>query len=111
MTSHSMRNKAPLVLPPEKGSFPLDREQACSEKGSIYRTCLRDHNNSSSICRQKARDYFECRMDHGLMQREPWDKLGLGDDQIEEKSAPIDVHTKEQTGWVAGAKYRQRPSS
>lgn len=58
-----MRNKAPLVLPPEKGSFPLDREQACSEKGSIYRTCLRDHNNSSSICRQKARDYFECRMD------------------------------------------------
>ena len=63
MTSHSLRNKAPLVLPPEKGSFPLDREQACSEKGSIYRTCLRDHNNSSSICRQKARDYFECRMD------------------------------------------------
>jgi hypothetical protein len=45
------------------------------------------------------------------MQREPWDKLGLGDDQLEEKSAPIDVHTKEQTGWVAGAKYRQRPSS
>lgn len=47
----------------------------------------------------------------GLMQREPWDKLGLADDQLEEKSAPIDVHTKEQTGWVAGAKYRQRPSS
>jgi hypothetical protein len=63
MTSHSLRNKAPLVLPPEKGSFPLDREQACSEKGGIYRTCLREHNNSSSICRQKARDYFECRMD------------------------------------------------
>jgi hypothetical protein len=45
------------------------------------------------------------------MMREPWEKLGLADDQIDEKSAPIEAHTKEQTGWVAGAKYKQRPSS
>jgi len=109
MTSHSLRGKAPLVLPPEKGSFPLDREQECSELGLIYRTCLRDNNNSSStVCRSKARDYFECRMERGLMKREPWDKLGLGDDPNETAATVVDHRTKQETGWVAGARFRQQ---
>jgi len=106
MTSHSMRNKAPLVLPPEKGSFPLDRESVCADKGSVYRKCLLEHDNSSTICRQKARDYFECRMDNGLMKREPWEKLGLGDDQLESSDTKKGT-TKEKSGWVAG-KRRER---
>lgn len=136
MTSHTLRNKAPLVLPPEKGSFPLDREHECSEKGTIYRNCLRENNNSSTLCRPKAKDYFECRMQRyastgssacdgryaahqphhpcrGLMQREEWEKIGLGEQQEAPPAAnPSEQVSKEQTGWVAGARHRQqRPSN
>jgi hypothetical protein len=35
--------------------------------------------NQNTLCREKARDYFKCRMDKGLMDHEEWNRLGYAD--------------------------------
>jgi hypothetical protein len=41
--------------------------------------CLRENGNQNTECREKAKDYLECRMNHQLMLKEEWKKLGFGD--------------------------------
>lgn len=41
--------------------------------------CLHEKKQQNSECRSTAKDYFECRMNHGLMDKEEWQKLGYGD--------------------------------
>lgn len=47
-----------------------------------YMLCLREHDNNNSFCRKESQDYLSCRMDHNLMAKEDWSKLGF-----EEKSS------------------------
>jgi cytochrome c oxidase assembly protein subunit 19 len=65
--------------PPEKGSFPLDHLGECKNVVERVLQCMRDHKQEARFCRQEFRDYLQCRMERGLMQKEEWDKLGLDD--------------------------------
>lgn len=43
-----------------------------------YMKCLKTHKLDSGRCRLEAKDYLGCRMDNGLMERDSFDNLGLG---------------------------------
>ncbi|XP_064645304.1 cytochrome c oxidase assembly protein COX19-like [Lineus longissimus] len=70
--------------PPEKGSFPLDHEGECKGFMIKYLQCLRKKDFENATCRQESKDYLQCRMEHKLMAKEEWKKLGYED--IEKKS-------------------------
>lgn len=44
--------------------------------------CLAENRSQNTMCRDIAKEYLGCRMDHNLMSREDWSKLGF-DDKIE----------------------------
>jgi len=67
--------------PPDKGSFPLDRENVCKPYYAKYMICLLENKNSASACREQSKEYLECRMEKGLMAKEDWDKLGFNKEQ------------------------------
>ncbi|KAI0762737.1 hypothetical protein C8Q74DRAFT_1206770 [Fomes fomentarius] len=65
------------VQPPDRGSFPLDHYGECKQYMTTYLDCLRKNKNNSTPCRHLNRDYLECRMARGLMDRDEWQNLGL----------------------------------
>ena len=65
--------------PPDKGSFPLDHDGECKSFYLKYMVCLHEKKMDASACRQESKDYLGCRMDHGLMARESWNRLGYSD--------------------------------
>uniref|UniRef100_A0A1I7XBY0 Cytochrome c oxidase assembly protein COX19 n=1 Tax=Heterorhabditis bacteriophora TaxID=37862 RepID=A0A1I7XBY0_HETBA len=79
--------KVQSVSPPLKGSFPLDHEGICKlEMLSLlklfnltvfrYMCCLHEKKQLNTECRDNAKAYFKCRMEHGLMDNDEWEKLG-----------------------------------
>ncbi|KCV70131.1 hypothetical protein H696_03592 [Fonticula alba] len=74
--------------PPERGSFPLDRTDACRLAMSLYMDCLREAANDTSKCRDLAQSYLECRMNTGLMEKDNMSNLGFKDNAA--ASAPTD---------------------
>ena len=64
---------------PDKGSFPLDHDGECKKFYIKYMMCLNETKNDASSCRQASKDYLECRMEKGLMEKESWSKLGYSD--------------------------------
>ena len=79
MASNTFGQKTFTPTAPEKGSFPLDHEGECKKPMLHYMICLRQHSNNNAECRSLAKDYLDCRMNHRLMIREDWNKLGFGD--------------------------------
>ena len=73
-------------VPPEKGSFPLDREGECKKFYAKYMLCLMENKNNASECKNESKDYLGCRMDKGLMARESWSRLGYADTEDKEKA-------------------------
>jgi cytochrome c oxidase assembly protein subunit 19 len=67
------------TTPPDKGSFPIDHEGDCKKRMLLFMRCLAKNNNDNSLCRTEAKEYLDCRMEHGLMQKEEWKKLGFHD--------------------------------
>ncbi|KAI0768632.1 hypothetical protein BD413DRAFT_479070 [Trametes elegans] len=65
------------VSPPDRGSFPLDHYGECKQFMQAYLDCLRTNGSNSTPCRHLNRDYLECRMARGLMERDDWRNLGL----------------------------------
>lgn len=41
--------------------------------------CLQLHRDDSTVCRQEAKTYLECRMNNDLMAKEEWKSLGYHD--------------------------------
>lgn len=73
----SFSQKRLQYIPPEKGSFPLDHEGHCKKFMLKYFGCLRENRDNNSACREQSKEYLECRMKHGLMAQESWEKLGF----------------------------------
>lgn len=79
------------LLPPERGSFPLDHDGVCMLTGECkdlvtdYLRCLKNHKNDNGQCRHLSKAYLECRMNKcvlansNLMERDDMDNLGFGD--------------------------------
>ncbi|KAH6917437.1 hypothetical protein BKA70DRAFT_1252162 [Coprinopsis sp. MPI-PUGE-AT-0042] len=65
------------VNPPDRGSFPLDHFGECKDKMTLYMKCLRENGSTSSPCRSLSRDYLDCRMQRGLMEKDDFKNLGL----------------------------------
>ncbi|KIM85482.1 hypothetical protein PILCRDRAFT_817510 [Piloderma croceum F 1598] len=63
--------------PPDRGSFPLDHYGECKKQMMQYMDCLRQNSSTSTPCRVLSKDYLDCRMNHGLMERDEWKNLGL----------------------------------
>ncbi|KIK71422.1 hypothetical protein GYMLUDRAFT_334334 [Collybiopsis luxurians FD-317 M1] len=72
------------VTPPDRGSFPLDHYAECKEQMTLYMNCLKNNANTSEACRDLTKQYLDCRMQKGLMQREGWASLGL--ENVDKKS-------------------------
>ncbi|GME67812.1 unnamed protein product [[Candida] boidinii] len=82
------------TTPPDRGSFPLDHFGDCTEQMKKYLNCLKIvRNDNAPNCRLLAKDYLECRMQHELMDRVSWDRLGLPDDKATNNSADSNTAT------------------
>ncbi len=68
------------VSPPERGVFVLDHEGECKDFMKTYLQCLKENKKDYYPCREKSRNYLQCRMDKGLMAKENMDNLGLGEE-------------------------------
>ncbi|CEF64430.1 Cytochrome c oxidase assembly protein COX19 [Strongyloides ratti] len=67
------------VSAPLKGSFPLDYKGDCKLEMLKYMICLNEHKSKNSECRMEAKNYFSCRMERGLMDKDDWKTLGYKD--------------------------------
>ncbi|KAI8056865.1 cytochrome c oxidase assembly protein COX19, partial [Syncephalis plumigaleata] len=63
--------------PPARGSFPLDHYGDCRESMQRYMDCLRQNKQSIEACRDLSKAYLQCRMEHGLMERDHMKNLGF----------------------------------
>jgi cytochrome c oxidase assembly protein subunit 19 len=88
-----------FIKPPLKGSFPLDHDGTCADLVQEYLLCMKkfatisqEHSKltSQDICRGLVVKYFDCRMKHGLMEREEWEALGLEEHHISNKRGQPD---------------------
>ncbi|KAI9572755.1 hypothetical protein HD554DRAFT_1989183, partial [Boletus coccyginus] len=66
------------ATPPDRGSFPLDHDGECRDKMMQYMACLKKNSSTSTPCRSSSKQYLECRMSKGLMERDDFKNLGLG---------------------------------
>ncbi|KAF9535472.1 hypothetical protein CPB83DRAFT_841809 [Crepidotus variabilis] len=62
---------------PDRGSFPLDHYGECKDKMMLYMSCLKQNGSASTPCRVLSKDYLDCRMHNGLMERDDWKNLGM----------------------------------
>ncbi|KAF8807275.1 hypothetical protein BYT27DRAFT_7223118 [Phlegmacium glaucopus] len=62
---------------PDRGSFPLDHFGECKSKMQLYMACLKENSSTSTPCRNLSKDYLDCRMSKGLMEKDEWKNLGL----------------------------------
>lgn len=69
---------------PDKGSFPLDHFQECGEQAEAYRVCLAQVSNIPKKCKELAAAYLECRMNTGLMEKQPLEDLGFTEENTQE---------------------------
>lgn len=83
MSASTFGQKRFVPVPPDKGSFPLDHENACKQQMVQYMNCLQLNRDNSTICRDEAKKYLECRMNNNLMAKEEWKSLGFTDQQNE----------------------------
>ncbi|KAI9511786.1 hypothetical protein F5148DRAFT_959441, partial [Russula earlei] len=60
------------VTPPNRGAFPLDHYGECKAFMTQYLECLKKNASTSSECRHLNRDYLNCRMQNGLMEKDEW---------------------------------------
>lgn len=66
-------------IPPDKGSFPIDHENACKKTMIEYLKCLQSNKLNNDKCRESSKEYLKCRMDNNLMAKEDWKNLGYSD--------------------------------
>ena len=102
-----MNARTPRPIPPDYGSFPLDRERKCTEPMTALVECLKRNNNVHSECKHLTRAYMECRATNGLMTvitSDSLDQHGLSAAEIERAkgSAQPYSRSKEKEGFIAG---------
>ncbi|SOV16157.1 cytochrome c oxidase assembly protein COX19, putative [Plasmodium gaboni] len=69
--------KRQLVKKPDRGSFLLDHNNECTSMKEKYLKCLKENNNDHICCRDHSKEYFICRMDNNLLERQSLNDLGF----------------------------------
>ncbi|TCD60979.1 Cytochrome c oxidase assembly protein cox19 [Steccherinum ochraceum] len=90
------------VNPPDRGSFPLDHYGECKEYMKSYLNCLRKNSSTSTPCRHLNREYLDCRMSNGLMDRDDWKNLGLSNLPQDKAEAPTDLPSSSSSSTASG---------
>ncbi|KAL5032457.1 hypothetical protein BDV3_001021 [Batrachochytrium dendrobatidis] len=65
------------AIAPERGAFPMDLDGVCGAAVRDYISCVRSSSGETMKCRELARLYLSCRMDHGLMEKDDFANLGF----------------------------------
>ncbi|KAE8232069.1 hypothetical protein CF326_g2900 [Tilletia indica] len=65
--------------PPEFGSFPIDHDGECKDAMKAYMACLKANRMDNGQCRALSKQYLECRMAKGLMEKHDLGDLGFKD--------------------------------
>merc|ERR1712086_257924 len=95
------------ILPPDFGSFPLDREGKCKEFMLGYLQCVSRNRHDGLPCEDVAKRYLECRMNKGLMAKTDLKGLGYFDHGDEGAQSSIKIEDegkkKETAGFTAGS--------
>ncbi|KAL1737496.1 hypothetical protein EV714DRAFT_266298 [Schizophyllum commune] len=73
--------------PPDRGSFPLDHYGECKDYMTAYMGCLKTNKNDSTPCRPLSKNYLDCRMRKGLMEKDEWQNLGFKAEHGKEQPA------------------------
>eukprot|EP00931_Biecheleriopsis_adriatica_P077748 TRINITY_DN51253_c0_g1_i1.p1 TRINITY_DN51253_c0_g1~~TRINITY_DN51253_c0_g1_i1.p1 ORF type:complete len:138 (+),score=31.09 TRINITY_DN51253_c0_g1_i1:67-480(+) len=104
MSEASMGRRIMPGKPPDKGSFPLDHFNECTQLKEEYVKCLKTNSHDNMSCRYLSKMYLECRMDKNLMRKEPMAQLGFTeeDSQPKQPRKKEKKKIKEDTGWVVG---------
>jgi cytochrome c oxidase assembly protein subunit 19 len=90
MASNTFGQKIFQPKPPIQGSFPLDHEGDCKRTMLEYMLCMSRERNDSSKCRQQAKAYLECRMEHNLMEKRPLDTFGYENEPVKDDAKKSD---------------------
>mmetsp|Transcript_32609 Transcript_32609/g.49141 ORF Transcript_32609/g.49141 Transcript_32609/m.49141 type:complete len:122 (-) Transcript_32609:1489-1854(-) len=109
MSSMNFSSSKQYVRPPQRGIFPLDHDAECKVFMKLYLECLKESRDVHHKCREKSKEYLQCRMDHELMAKENLDEMGFGRDQKVVGAEEYDK-SKEKAGFVAG-KHIDKPNS
>lgn len=88
---------APDIVSPRADTLPGD----CKTFMLSYMKCLKANKSDSGECRLEARGYLQCRMDHGLMDQDDMQNLGLGD--VGGDKGPAVAASTTQTGGAAAS--------
>lgn len=67
----------PSVIPPDKGSFPIDHFKECEQLVQKYIKCVNKHQMMPKRCQDFQIEYLDCRMKNGLMNQETMENLGF----------------------------------
>ncbi|CRH03651.1 cytochrome c oxidase assembly protein COX19, putative [Plasmodium relictum] len=81
-----MDKKRSLVKKPDRGSFPLDHNNECTSIKNRYLKCLKENNNDHVSCREYSKQYFICRMDNNLLEKQSLNNLGFFENEINHES-------------------------
>ncbi|CAA9990057.1 cytochrome c oxidase assembly protein COX19, putative [Plasmodium knowlesi strain H] len=81
-----MDKKRSIVKKPDRGSFLLDHNSECTSIKNDYLKCLKEHNNDHVSCREYSKEYFICRMDRNLLEKQSLNDLGFSENEINHES-------------------------
>lgn len=69
------------VIPPLKGSFPLDHRGICKAAMVEWTQCMMKNHWNSSLCRSEAAGYLRCRAENNLMDLDEITLLGFTEEE------------------------------
>lgn len=69
------------AVPPERGAFPLDFTGECNQLVKKYLDCLQNNKNDGVVCKPLSMEYFKCRMDNGLLEKQDLKSLGFREEK------------------------------
>ncbi|CRG95986.1 cytochrome c oxidase assembly protein, putative [Plasmodium gallinaceum] len=81
-----MDKKRSLVKKPDRGSFLLDHNNECTSIKNKYLKCLKENYNDHVSCREYSKQYFTCRMDNNLLEKQSLNNLGFSENEVNHES-------------------------
>ncbi|KAI3634231.1 hypothetical protein MIR68_007835 [Amoeboaphelidium protococcarum] len=85
--SYSTASERYTPKPPQRGSFPLDKNGLCKDLAQKYMKCIKKNKGSIEKCRDISKEYLQCRMDRKLMEPDQFENLGLTAEQEQPQSS------------------------
>ncbi|KAK4659701.1 Cytochrome c oxidase assembly protein cox19 [Podospora pseudocomata] len=86
--------------PPQRGSFPLDHDGECKDVMMSYLSCIKKVKGvNQDECRQLAKSYLGCRMDHNLMAKDDFKNLGFKEDKTPSQAGTNTNGVKGELQW------------